>query len=110
MAIDPAHQVPTSSFEPAVADIDEAVTGGDRSARGYKRLDADQQGLAACRVTDLRHIVIGGDYITGRHAPALLKKIGKIELGDFATVARIDAHDPRSAALDGDEQNFAAAR
>jgi len=109
MAIDAAHQVPPSGFEPAVADIDEAVAGGDRSARRYKRLDPDQQSLAARRVTDLRHVVVGGDYITDRHAPALLKKIGKIKFGGFATVARIDAHDPRSAALDGGEQNFAAA-
>jgi hypothetical protein len=34
MAIDAAHQVPPSGLEPAVADIDEAVAGGDRSARG----------------------------------------------------------------------------
>jgi hypothetical protein len=32
-----------------------------------------------------------------------LKKIGKIKFGGFAAVARIDAHDPRSAALDGDK-------
>jgi hypothetical protein len=103
MAIDAAHQVPPSGFEPAVADIDEAVAGGDRSARGYKRLDPDQQGLATRWVTDLRHLVVGGDHITDRHAPALLKKIGKIKFGGFAAVARIDAHDPRSAALDGDK-------
>src|SRR5215472_8021717 len=109
MAIDAAHQVPPSGFEPAVADIDEAVAGGDRSARRYKRLDPDQQSLAARWVMDLRHVVVGGDYITDRHAPALLKKIGKIEFSGFATVARIDAHDPWSAALDGGEQNLAAA-
>jgi hypothetical protein len=55
------------------------VADGDRSARRYKRLDPDQQSLAARRVTDLRHVVVGGDYITDRHAPALLKKIGKIK-------------------------------
>src|SRR6516225_10974337 len=103
MAIDAAHQVPPSGFEPAVADINEAVAGGDRSARGYKRLDAYQQGRAARWVTNLRHVVVGGDDITDRHAPPPLKKIGKIKFGGLATVARIDAHDPRSAALDGDE-------
>src|SRR6266403_5490321 len=103
MAIDAAHQVPPSGFEPAVADIDEAVAGGDRSARRYKRLDPDQQSLSARRVTDLRHVVVGGDYITDRHPPALLKKIGEIEFGGFVAVARIDAHDPRRVALDGGE-------
>ena len=56
VAIDAAHQVQSSGFEPAVADIDEVVAGGDRSARRYKRLDPDQQSLAARRVTDLRHV------------------------------------------------------
>jgi hypothetical protein len=34
MAIDAAYQVPPSGFEPAVADIDQAVAGGDSKRAG----------------------------------------------------------------------------
>ena len=109
MPVRVAHQVPAAGFDAAVTDIDDAVTGGDRRPRRDEGLDPDQQRLAAGGIADLRHVVVGGDHIAGRHPPLPAEKIREIEFGGLAAVVRIDAHDPRRAAFDGGEQDLALA-
>src|SRR5215831_537709 len=107
MAIEAAHQIPAAGFEAAITNADDVVPRSDLRLRWNERLEPNEQRFAARGIAHLRHIVIGSDHVAGRHPPVLAKKIRKIELRSLATVARIDAYNPRQAALYGREQDLA---
>ena len=102
------HQVPAAGFEAAVADIDDAVTSGYRRARRDEGFEPDQQRFAA-GITGLCHVVVGRDYVTDPHPPGGAEIIREIELGNLATVTRIDPDQARGVALDGGQQHLATA-
>jgi hypothetical protein len=100
-------QVPAGSFEAAIADIDETVTGGERRARRDKGFDPDQQRVSTCGDAGFCHVVAGGDHVARTHAPDVAEKIGEIELGVLAAVTRIDPDEARRTPLDRGEQYLA---
>ena len=83
----------------------DAVTSGYRRSQRDEGFESDQQRIAA-GIAKFRHVIVGGDNITGPHPPPLSEKIRQIEIGHFAPVTRIDPNEARGAALDGCEQHL----
>jgi hypothetical protein len=82
----------------------------DRRSRRDERLETDQQQVAALRIADLCHVIVGGYDITDPHLPCSTEKTPEIEFGRLAAILRVDPDNAGGVAFDGREQRFPAAR
>ena len=103
-------QIPPTSIEPAVTDIDDAMPAWHRRSRRDERLETDEQQVSALIIVDLCHVVVGGNDITRPRLPLVAEKSLEIEFGGLAAVVRVDTDDAGGIAFDGREQHFAATR
>src|SRR6266478_2854332 len=82
-------QKPRASVEPAVTDIDDAMAARDRRSRRDERLETHQKQVAALRVADLCHVIVGGYDIADPHLPRGTEKSREIEFGGLAAILRV---------------------